>query len=185
MNWWEDQRTWSLNTFWRRHFYCMEIKKVWSVNCLLCWKTKWRRFPLGWGIELYGSSSCLWGLRSLLNTEVILTLSMFLLSDGSLIQIWSASFAQWCRVLLSLSIIVKSLSSAFGCLWRCGGFWWHWWSDFCGLKLFLSGTCWFHLCIQLCSCWLGISSGRLYQSSVYLEFDLLDAWVKTWWCWYL
>ena len=23
----------------------MEIKKVWSVNCLLCWKTKWRRCP--------------------------------------------------------------------------------------------------------------------------------------------
>ena len=32
----------------------MEIKKVWSVNGLLCWKTKWRRCPpwvgcpLGW-----------------------------------------------------------------------------------------------------------------------------------------
>ena len=40
---------------------------------------------LGWGIELCGISSCLEGLRSLLNTEGILTLSMFLLSDGSLI----------------------------------------------------------------------------------------------------
>ena len=40
---------------------------------------------------------------------------MFLLSDGSLIWMWSASFVRWCRVLLSLSIIVKSLSSAFGC----------------------------------------------------------------------
>ena len=42
--------------------------------------------PLGWGIELCGSSSFLGGLRSLLNTEGILTLAMFLLSDGSLIQ---------------------------------------------------------------------------------------------------
>ena len=41
---------------------------------------------LGVGIELCGSSSCLGGLRSLLNTEGILTLPMFLLSDGSLIQ---------------------------------------------------------------------------------------------------
>ena len=47
------------------------------------------------------------------------------------------------------------------------------------LKLFLSGTCWFHLCIQLCSCWLGISSGRLCQFSVHLELDLLDVRVKT------
>ena len=39
--------------------------------------------PLGWGNR---SSSCLGGLRSLLNTEGILTLPMFLLSDGSLIQ---------------------------------------------------------------------------------------------------
>ena len=66
------------------------------------------------GLELCGSSSCPRGLRNLLNTEGILTLPMFLLSDGSLIQMWSASFAQWCRVLLSLSIIVKSWSSAFG-----------------------------------------------------------------------
>ena len=40
---------------------------------------------LGGGIELCGSSSCVGGLRSLLNTEGILTLPMFLLSDGSLI----------------------------------------------------------------------------------------------------
>ena len=33
--------------------------------------------PFGWGIELCGSSSCLGGLRSLLNTEGILTLPMF------------------------------------------------------------------------------------------------------------
>ena len=42
--------------------------------------------PLGGGLELCGSSSCLRGLRNLLNTEGILTLPMFLLSDGSLIQ---------------------------------------------------------------------------------------------------
>ena len=71
--------------------------------------------PLDGGIELCGSSNYLEGLRSLLNTEGILTLPMFLSSDGSLIQMWSASFAWWCRVLLSLSINVKSLSSAFGC----------------------------------------------------------------------
>ena len=41
--------------------------------------------PLGWGIELCGSCSCVGGLRSLLNTEGILTLPMSLLSDGSLI----------------------------------------------------------------------------------------------------
>ena len=41
-----------------------------------------------------------------------------------------------------------------------------------------SGTCWFYLCIQLCSCWLGISSGRLCQFSMHLELDLLDAWAR-------
>ena len=40
----------------------------------------------GGGIELCGSSSCLGDLASLLNTEGILTLPMFLSSDGSLIQ---------------------------------------------------------------------------------------------------
>ena len=38
--------------------------------------------PLGGVIKLCGSSSCVGGLRSLLNTEGILTLPMFLLSDG-------------------------------------------------------------------------------------------------------
>ena len=42
--------------------------------------------PLGGGIELCGSSSCVGGFRSLLNTEGILTLPMFLLRDGSLIR---------------------------------------------------------------------------------------------------
>ena len=44
-----------------------------------------------------------------------------------------------------------------------------------GLISMVSGTCWFHLCTQLCSCQLGISSGTLYQFSVHLELDLLDA----------
>ena len=72
-------------------------------------------------MELCGSASCVRGLRSWLSTEGILTLPMFLLSAGSLIWIWSASFAWWCSMLLSLSIIVKSLSSAFGC---CVEMWW-------------------------------------------------------------
>ena len=92
----------------------MEIKKVWSVNCHLCWKTNEEVAPFRWGIKLWGCSSCVWGFRSLLNTEGILTMQMFLLSDRSLIQMWSASFAWQYRLLLSLSIIVKSLSSAFG-----------------------------------------------------------------------
>ena len=41
--------------------------------------------PLGQEIELCGISSCVGGLRSMLNTEGILTLPMFLLSDGFLI----------------------------------------------------------------------------------------------------
>ena len=41
--------------------------------------------PLDGAIELCGSSNCLESLRCLLNTEAILTLPMFLLSDGSLI----------------------------------------------------------------------------------------------------
>ena len=68
---------------------------------------------LGGRIELCGTSSCLGGLRSLLNTERILTLPMLLLSDWSLIQMWSASFAWWCRVLLCLSVIVKSFKFCF------------------------------------------------------------------------
>ena len=40
--------------------------------------------PFGGGIELCENSSCVGGLRSLLNTEGILTLPVFLLSDGSL-----------------------------------------------------------------------------------------------------
>ena len=115
--------------------------------------------PLGMGIKLCGSSSCLGGLRSFLNAEEILTLPMFLLSDGSLIWMWSASFAWPCRVLLILSIIVKSLSSAFGHFVEM------WWFLVALVVWFLwsETLCWFHLCILLCRCWLGISSGRLYQ----------------------
>ena len=47
---------------------------------------------LGRGMELYGCSSCVWGLRSLLITEGILTLPVFLLSDESLVWMWSAFF---------------------------------------------------------------------------------------------
>ena len=62
--------------------------------------------PLCGGIELCGSSSCLEGLRSLLSTEGILTLPTFLLSDGSLVWMWSASFAWQCRMLLSLCLLL-------------------------------------------------------------------------------
>ena len=56
-------------------------------------KVQVKKVPtVGGSLELCGSSSCLEGLRSLLNTEGILTLPMFLLSDGSLIQMGSASF---------------------------------------------------------------------------------------------
>ena len=41
--------------------------------------------PLGWGIELCGSSSYVGVLRSLLNTVRVLILPVFLLSDRSLI----------------------------------------------------------------------------------------------------
>ena len=158
---------------------------MWRVNFVLCWKTKWGWCPLGWGDGLCGCSSCVCGLRSLLNTERILTFPTFLLSDGSFMWMWNASFAQWCRMLV-FSIIVQSLNSAFG--WFVEMWWflmalvvWFLWSEI----LFFSWTYWFHLCIQLHSCGLGISSDRLCQFSEHLELDLLDPWVKTRWCWYL
>ena len=78
------------------------------IQLCSCWKTKWRRCPLGWEIELCGSCSCLGGLRSLLNTEGILTLPIFLLSDGSLIWMWSASFA-WCTAVVGWAFPVAWL----------------------------------------------------------------------------
>ena len=60
-----------------------------GVKCELSFvlKDEVKKVPLlGGGIELCGCSSCLGGLRSLLNTKGILTLPMFLLSDESLIQ---------------------------------------------------------------------------------------------------
>ena len=96
----------------------MEIKKVWSVHCLLCLKIKWRRYPLGSWIELCGSSSCVGGLRSLLNIEGILTLPMVLLSDESLIQMWSASFAQWCRVFAVSVYFYEIFKFCFGVICR-------------------------------------------------------------------
>ena len=136
--------------------------------------------PLGGRIELCGSSSCLAGLRSLLITEGILTLPMFLLSGGSLIQMWSTSFAWQCLVLLSLSIIVKSLNSAFGCFVQMWWFLmvlvvWFLWSETLSFRDLLVSPI-----IVLCSHWLGISSGRLFQFSVHLESGHLDVWVKTW-----
>ena len=141
------------------------LKRCALIIVFCVWRPSKECVPFGWGIELHGCSSYVWHLRSLVNTEGILTLPMFLLSDGSLIWMWSAAFAQWCRMLLSLSIIVKSVSSAFGWFLECGGFWLHWLSDIYGVKLFFSGAYWFNLCIQLCSCGLAISSGRLCQFS--------------------
>ena len=85
----------------------MEIKKVWSVNCLLFDR------PSKEGTPLDGHSSCVGGLKSLLNTEGILTLPVSV--EWRIFDMnvkWF--FAQWCRVLLSLSIFMKSLSSTFG-----------------------------------------------------------------------
>ena len=59
--------------------------------------------PLGGGIELCGSSSHVGGLINLLNTEGILTLLMFLLSDGSLIE---------CEVLL----LIEGVGSCCLCM---------------------------------------------------------------------
>ena len=41
---------------------------------------------LRWGIELCWCSICVCGLKSLLNSEQLLTFPMFLLSKGSFIQ---------------------------------------------------------------------------------------------------
>ena len=118
---------------------------------------------MGRGIELCGSSSCLGSLRSLLNTEGILTCQCFC---------WVMDLWYKCEVLLLLDgvgcyclcLLLWNLQVLLlGVLWRCGGFWWHWWFDFYGLKLFLSGTYWFHICIQLCSCWVGILLYLVFQ----------------------
>ena len=119
-------------------------------------QVKWV-LPLGGEIELCGRSSCLVGLRSLLNTEGILTLPMFLLSDGSLIQMWSASIAQQCRVLLSLAIIVKSLSSAFGCFVEIWWFLmdlvvWFLWSDTLSFRDLLVSPMLFHCAVVDWAC---------------------------------
>ena len=110
---------------------CHEVWKVWTWGWHLYFRWRSRKcgvlivfYMEGWNEEgaTLGSEkklchcfSCVWGLRSLLNTEGILTLQVFLLSDGSLIEMLSASFSLQCRVLLSLSIVVKSVSPAFGC----------------------------------------------------------------------
>ena len=74
----------------------------------------------------------------------------------------------FCSMVLGVTVSVyycEIFKFCFGVLWRCGGFWWQWWFDFYGLKLFLSMTCWFYICIQLCSCGFGISRGRLCHFS--------------------
>ena len=222
MNWWEDQRTWSLNTFWRRWPFVMckncfpmcffegeDIKVLVVLKFERCEHRdvtycRWRSrrcemlivfcvkrpseegVPLGGGIELYGSSSCLGGLRSLFNTEGILTLPMFLLSDGSLKWMWSSSFAWWCRVLLSLSMNCEIfLSSSFGYFVEM---WWFLmalvvsflWSETLSMRDLL--VQYMYWAVQL---WARLSSGKLCKFCEKLELDLLDAWVKTWWYWYL
>ena len=74
------QRTWSLNTFWRRlHFMMCE-------NCFpVCFFEYWRASDFA-------------------HVSV---------GDGSLIWIWSACFPQCRRVLMSLSVFVKSLKFCF------------------------------------------------------------------------
>ena len=155
--------------------------EVLIINCLFVLKDQVKKVPpFCGGIELCGGSSCLGSLRSLLNTVGILTLPMFLLSDGSLLWMWSASLLDSVGVAFSVYYCKIFKFCFWMFFWRCGGFWWHWWFDFYGLKLFLSRTCGFHLCIQLCTCWMSISSGRLYQFYVHLELDLLDACFFTW-----
>ena len=135
--------------------------------------------PSGGGIELCGSSSCLESLRSLLNTEGILTLPMFLLSDGSLIWMWSAPFAQQSRVLLSLSIIVKSLSSAFACFVEMWWFLmalmvWFLWSETLSFRDLLVSP--MYSAVQLLA---GHFQWQII--SVFCTSGIL----YTWWCWYL
>ena len=98
-------------------------------------------------MELCGCSSCVWWTRSLLNTKGILTLPMLLTSDGSLIQCEVFFFLDvvWCCFLCLL--MWNLLSSPFRCSVEMALVDWFLWS-----KRFLSGTYWFHLYIQLCSC---------------------------------
>ena len=146
----------------------MQIKKVWSITCLLCWKTKWRSCPPwvgGWGHVAVLLVCKVWGVCWRLK--------------------WSASLAWWCWVLLFLPIAVKSLSSTFGCFVEIQWFLiTHVVGYLCSATLSLrdlliSPMYW---AVQL---WTGHSSDRLCQFSEHLELDLLDAWVKTWWCWCL
>ena len=111
-----------LNIGW--HFYCRWRSRRCEVLIVFCVERPSEEGVfLGWGTELCGSSSCVWGLRSLLNTKGILTLPMFLLSDGSLIQCEVLILLNdvGCCYLCLLLIIVKSLSSAF---WVFVEMWW-------------------------------------------------------------
>ena len=88
-----------------------------SACCLLCWKIKWGKCLHGWGMKLCGCSSCVWGLLKLF-VEYCRDSDFASVSVEwwSLIQMWSASFAQQCRVLLS--VIVTSFKF---CFWVCFG----------------------------------------------------------------
>ena len=151
-----------------------------SVNCLCAERPSEEGTPLDGGMELCGCSGWVWGLWNSLNTEGILTLPMLLLilSDLSLIQMWNTSFAQWCRVLLSISIIVKSLISFFGCF---AEMWWFY-DGTNGLismvwKSFLEGPIGF---TYVFSCAVvGWASPVRLSVSEHLEFHILDARVKT------
>ena len=132
--------------------------------------------PLGGEIELCGSSICLGG-ECWRNSDFANVSVEWWIFDMS-VKCFFCSMVQGVAVSVYYCEIFKFYF--LGVLQICGGFWWHWWFDFYALKLILSGTCWFYLCILLCSCWLDISSGRLYKFSEHLEFDLLDTWLKTW-----
>ena len=63
----------------RDKIYCKWRSKGCEVLIAICIKRSSKEGGLlGWGMELCGCSSCVWGLRSLLNTVGILTLPMFL-----------------------------------------------------------------------------------------------------------
>ena len=109
-----------------------------GVKCYLFFvlKDQVKKVPsLGRSIKLCQCSSCVGGLRSLLNTEGILTLPMFLLGDGCLMHMLSDSFldgvgccclcllfsvysAFWCFV----EILWFLMALLVGVLWRCHGF---------------------------------------------------------------
>ena len=129
-----------------------------ELSSLLKDQVKEMSCPHWVGDGTIGCSSCVWGVRILLKYWRDCDSPMFLLSDGSLIWMWSASFAQQGRC-CSVCHVKSFLSSAFGCFVAMWWFLiaqvvWFLWSE----TLSFRG---FHICIQLCSCGIGISSDRL------------------------